>query len=70
MNAVPLPEVLLRLEETPQAELPLAAEDTLRYVWENRFGDMLIEVVDGVAYVNGDRIEPALPEGGIAQALR
>ncbi len=70
MNAVPLPEVLLRLEATAQAELPLAAEGTLRYVWENRCGDMLIEVVDGVAYVNGDRIEPAMPEGGIAQALR
>jgi hypothetical protein len=29
-----------------------------RHVWESRFGAMLIEVVDGVAYVNGQRVEP------------
>ena len=69
MNAPLIPEVLRRRDETPQADLPLATEGVLRYVWENRFGEMLIEVVDGVVYVNGDRIEPAMAEGGIAQAL-
>ena len=70
MNAPLYPEVLRRLDTTPQGDLPLATEGVLRYVWENRFGEMLIEVVDGVVYVNGDRIEPAMAEGGIAQALR
>lgn len=70
MNAPLHPEVLRRLDETPQADLPLATEGVLRYVWESRYGEMLIEVVDGIAYVNGDRIEPAMAEGGIAQALR
>lgn len=31
---------------------------TQRHVWEGRFGAMVIEVVDGVAYVNGDRVDP------------
>ena len=53
-----------------QADLPLATEGVLRYVWESRYGEMLIEVVDGIVYVNGDRIESAMAEGGIAQALR
>jgi hypothetical protein len=64
MNAPLFPEVLRRLDATPQGDLPLATEGVLRYVWENRFGEMLIEVEDGVVYVNGDRIEPAMVEGG------
>lgn len=31
---------------------------------------MLIEVADGVVYVNGDCVEPSMPEGGVAEALR
>jgi hypothetical protein len=37
--------------------LALATEGVQRYVWEGRFGAMLIEAVDGVAYVNGERVE-------------
>jgi hypothetical protein len=70
MNAPLIPEVLRRRDETPQADLPLATEGVVRYVWENKFGEMLIEVVDGVVYVNGDRIEPSMAEGGNAQTLR
>jgi hypothetical protein len=70
MNAPLHPEVVRRLEETPQAQLPLATEGVLRYVWENRFGEMLIEVVDGIVFVNGDRVEPAMAEGGVGYALR
>ena len=70
MNAPLRPEVLRRLDDTPQADLPLATEGVARYVWESRYGEMLIEVLDGMVYVNGDRIEPAIAEGGIAQALR
>ncbi len=70
MNAPLHPEILRRLDETPQADLPLATEGVARYVWQGRFGEMLIEVIDDVIYVNGDRIEPAMAEGGIAQVLR
>ena len=52
-------EVLLRPAPADQAALPLSTEDVLRYVWESRWGEMLIEVSDSVAYVNGQRVEPA-----------
>jgi len=59
MNAPLLREVLLRAEPTSQAELGLATEGVLRYVWNSQWGDMLIEVVDGTMYVNGGRVELA-----------
>lgn len=58
MNAPLLLEVLSRRDPTSQADLPLASEGVLRYVWEGRFGSMLIEVKDGRAYVNGQPVEP------------
>jgi hypothetical protein len=61
MNAPLLPEVLVTRGERPQGELPLAAEGVLRYVWESRFGPMLIEVKHGRAYVNEEAVEPAEP---------
>jgi len=57
MNATLLPEILRLNEASPQGTLALATEGVQRYVWEGRFGAMLIEVVDGVAYVNGERVE-------------
>jgi hypothetical protein len=63
MNAPMLPEVLRLREDSPQEVLPLAAEGVQRYVWESRFGSMLIEVVDGVAYVNGGRVEAIASAG-------
>ena len=65
MNAPLHPEVLRLREASPQAALPLSSEGVQRYVWEGRFGAMLIEVVDGVAYVNGERVDPA-PDGNAA----
>jgi hypothetical protein len=59
MNAPMLPEVLLRSGASPQVDLGLATEGVLRYVWNSRWGDMLIEVVDGAMYVNGSRVELA-----------
>lgn len=59
VNAPLLSEVLVRERPSPQVDLPLAAEGVLRYVWESRFGPMLIEVREGRAYVNGQRVEPA-----------
>jgi hypothetical protein len=58
MDAPLLPEVLLRREPS-QPELALAAEGVQRYVWESRFGDMLIEVRDGRIFVNGSLVVPA-----------
>jgi hypothetical protein len=57
MNAALRPEVLRLLEESPQNELPLAAEGVLRYVWESRFGKMLIEVKGDAVFVNGARVD-------------
>jgi len=59
MNARLLPEILVLSAGSPQAELPLAAEGVLRYVWQNQFGSMLVEVRDGQAFVNGKLVEPA-----------
>lgn len=30
---------------------------TQHYIWESRFGVIVIDVVDGIAYVNGERVE-------------
>ena len=59
MNAPLYLEVIRHIEATQQADLPLATSGVLRYVWEHRFGEMLIEVVDGAVLVNGERVEPA-----------
>lgn len=59
MNAPLQPEVLTRRDASPQTELQLAAEGVLRYVWEGRFGTMLIEVREGRIYVNGSLVESA-----------
>ncbi len=59
MNAPLYPEILRPLDDSPQAALPLATESVQRYVWQSRFGPMLIEVVDGDTFVNGDRVTPA-----------
>jgi hypothetical protein len=44
MNAPLLPEVLLGVDVFEEPQLPLATEGVQRYVWESRFGAMLIEV--------------------------
>lgn len=37
------------------------AADTLRLLWQHRFGAMLIEVQGGRVFVNGQPVEPADP---------
>jgi hypothetical protein len=69
MNSPLHPEVLLLRSADGQAELTLGTEGVLRYVWEGRFGAMLIEVIDQRVYVNGevvDRsgVQPSDVEGG------
>ncbi|WP_284617159.1 hypothetical protein [Aquabacterium humicola] len=63
MNAPLLPQILLRPADR-EPELPLSTEGVQCYVWQSRFGEMLIEVHDGAAYVNGQRVEP------VAETLR
>jgi hypothetical protein len=58
MNAPLLPEIFLGALPSQEPQLPLAAEGVQRFVWEGRFGAMLIEVRAGVAYVNGQPVEP------------
>ena len=58
MNARYLPEVLIGMPDAQQV-LPLETEGVLRYVWIGRFAEILIEVIDGVPYVNGERVEAA-----------
>lgn len=64
MNAPLLPELVYGVHETLQPRLPLATEDVQRYVWESRWGAMLIEVRGGEVWVNGSRVEP------VAQTVR
>jgi hypothetical protein len=51
-----LPEVLLGPQPADQPNLDLASEGVRRYVWQSAYGAMLIEVRDGAAYVNGQRV--------------
>lgn len=51
-------EVLLR-RDSDEPELPLEAEGVQRYVWESAFGDILIEIIGGSIYVNGDLVSLA-----------
>jgi hypothetical protein len=57
-----LPERLLRIDASSQVPLPLATQGVLRYVWESRFGEILIEVVGDRTFVNGQVVEPLNPE--------
>jgi hypothetical protein len=61
MNAPLREEVLTLREATPQASLPLAAEGVQRFVWEHRFGSMLIEVDGDEVRVNGELVQPLHP---------
>lgn len=60
MNPPLLPEVILNTGSSDEPQLPLVTEGVLRYVWHSRWGAMLIEVRDGFAFVNGQRVEPHL----------
>lgn len=58
MNAPLRPELLLSSAAQAQAALPLATAGVQRYVWDSRWGAMLIEVVDDQVFVNGQRVMP------------
>jgi len=59
MNAPLLPAVLRTA--APEPSEPPTARSAQSYLWEGRFGAMLIEVKGGVVYVNGQRVEPFAP---------
>jgi hypothetical protein len=61
MNAPVWPERLLRRQAGAEPELELATDGVQRWVWESRFGTMLIEVRDGEVFVNRERVAPAEP---------
>jgi hypothetical protein len=63
MNALQCPQLPRLQEASPQEALDLGTEGVQRYVWESRFGAMLIEVVDGIAHINGERVDPIGAEG-------
>jgi hypothetical protein len=58
MNAPLLPEILLGAQPADQPALPLAADGVQRHVWYSAYGPILIEVRDGAAFVNGQRVTP------------
>ncbi len=53
-----MPEVVCGGDAEPQAALPFASEGVQRFVWQMAHGEILIEIRNGCAYVNGDRVEP------------
>ena len=61
VNTAVFPEVRPNATADAQSLLPLATEGVLRYVWEGKFGSMLIEVAGDKIFVNGELVEPANP---------
>ena len=61
MNTAVFPEIRPNAMDDAQALLPLATEGVLRYVWQSKFGSMLIEVMGDKTFVNGELVEPASP---------
>ena len=57
MSAPVLPETLLLRGDNTQTPLPLASEGVQRWVWESRFGAMLIEVIGEQVFVNGQPVQ-------------
>jgi len=52
----PTQDVIVGHTDDAQPALPLASEGVLRWVWQSRFGAILIEVIDGEVFVNGQRV--------------
>ena len=57
MSAPLLTEVLIGSDASAESEVPLATVGVQRYVWQSRFGAILIAVKDGVAYVGAQPVE-------------
>lgn len=63
MDRQPLlaPEVVVGGPPGAQSRLPLATEGIQRWIWQSRFGPILIEVIDDAPYVNGERVVACRP---------
>lgn len=48
-----------RTPAVPVLSSPASVEGGHRLLWHSRFGPVLIEVIDGVCFVNHERVEPA-----------
>lgn len=55
------PDVVIGDADDAQPSLPLASDGVRRWVWEGRFGAILIEVIENKVFVNGQRVEPHAP---------
>lgn len=60
MNPTPATvlDVVIGSADDAQAPLPLASDGVQRWVWQSRFGAILVEVVGPDVFVNGQRVEP------------
>ena len=56
-----VPDVVLAHDEQLEPSLPLGSDGVRRWVWHGRFGAILIEVIGGDTFVNGERVEPHAP---------
>ena len=52
---------MLAPEEQLEPSLPLGSDGVRRWVWHSRHGAILIEVIGGETFVNGQRVEPYAP---------
>jgi hypothetical protein len=50
----------------PGAADPAAASGALRWLWQSRFGPMVIEVLGDDVFVNGDRVLPHISQPTMA----
>jgi hypothetical protein len=53
---------LVSADEDEAAQRSIEGAADLHFVWESRFGTITIDIVDGIAYVNGDRVEVQVDE--------
>jgi hypothetical protein len=51
-------DVVVGQTDAAQPLLPLASEGVQRWVWQSKFGAILIEVVGPDVFINGQRVEP------------
>ena len=54
-------DVVLAASEAVEPSLPLGSDGVRRWVWESRYGPILIEVVGNEVFVNGQRVELHAP---------
>ncbi len=50
-------DVVVGQPDGAQPSLPLASEGVQRWVWQSKFGPILIEVIGPDVFVNGQRVQ-------------